>query len=63
MDCPQIGINRVSIQFSYFADRDIWVVLITSGLVAGMLLDDREIGKTTGVSMVVGYLIYMAIIL
>jgi cation:H+ antiporter len=46
-----------------FADRDIWVVLITSGLVAGMLLDDREIGKTTGVSMVVGYLIYMSIIL
>ncbi len=46
-----------------FAERDIWVVLITSGLVAGMLLDDREIGKTTGVSMVVGYLIYMSIIL
>ncbi len=46
-----------------FADRDIWVVLITSGLVAGMLLDDREIGKITGVSMVVGYLIYMSIIL
>ena len=46
-----------------FADRDIWVVLVTSGLVAAMLLDDREIGKITGVSMVIGYLVYMAIIL
>ena len=48
---------------SNFADRDIWVVLVTSGLVAAMLLDDREIGKITGVSMVVGYLVYMSIIL
>jgi cation:H+ antiporter len=46
-----------------FADRDIWVVLVTSGLVAAMLLDDREIGKITGVSMVIGYLVYMSIIL
>ena len=46
-----------------FADRDIWVVLVTSGLVAAMLLDDREIGKITGVSMVIGYFVYMAIIL
>ena len=46
-----------------FADRDVWVVLVTSGLVAAMLLDDREIGKITGVSMVVGYFVYMAIIL
>ena len=43
-----------------FADRDIWVMLLTSGLVAAMLLDDREIGRRTGFSMVAGYILYMA---
>ena len=39
-----------------FAGRDIWVVILTSGLVAAMLLDDREIGRRVGATMVVGYL-------
>ena len=43
-----------------FAGRDIWVVILTSGLVAAMLLDDREIGRRVGATMVVGYLSYMA---
>ena len=43
-----------------FAGRDIWVVIVTSGLVAAMLLDDREIGRRVGATMVVGYLAYMA---
>lgn len=42
-----------------FAERDIWVMLLTSGLVAAMLLDDREIGRRTGFSMVAGYILYM----
>jgi cation:H+ antiporter len=42
-----------------FAGRDIWVVLITSGLVAAMLLDNRRIGKRAGLTMVIGYLLYM----
>ena len=43
-----------------FAGRDIWVVILTSGLVAAMLLDDREIGPRVGATMVVGYIAYMA---
>ncbi|DAC45204.1 MAG TPA: sodium:calcium antiporter [Candidatus Thalassarchaeaceae archaeon] len=43
-----------------FAERDIWVMLLTSGLVAAMLLDGREIGRRTGFSMVAGYILYMA---
>ena len=43
-----------------FAERDIWVMLLTSGLVAAMLLDDREIDRRTGFSMVAGYILYMA---
>jgi cation:H+ antiporter len=42
-----------------FAGRDIWVVMITSGLVAAMLLDNRRIGKRAGLTMVIGYLLYM----
>ena len=42
-----------------FAGRDIWVVMITSGLVAAMLLDNRRIGKRVGLVMVIGYLLYM----
>ena len=43
-----------------FAERDIWVMLLTSGLVAAMLLDDREIGRRTGFCMVAGYILYIA---
>ena len=43
-----------------FAGRDIWVVILTSVLVAAMLLDDREIGPRVGATMVTGYFAYMA---
>ena len=43
-----------------FAGRDIWVVILPSGLAAAMLLDDREIGPRVGATMVIGYLAYMA---
>ena len=43
-----------------FAGRDIWVVILTSGLAAAILLDDREIGPRVGATMVIGYLAYMA---
>ena len=43
-----------------FAGRDIWVVILTSGMVAAMLLDDREIGRRVGATMIVGYISYMA---
>jgi cation:H+ antiporter len=42
-----------------FAGRDIWIVLITSGLIAAMLLGERRIGKKIGATMVAGYLFYM----
>ena len=42
-----------------FSERDIWVMLLTSGMVAAMLLDDREIGPRTGLAMVAGYILYM----
>lgn len=45
-----------------FAGRDIWIVMITSGLVAIMLLNERKITKTLGVTMVVGYLSYMVLL-
>ena len=45
---------------SDFAGRDIWVVILTSGLIAAMLLDDRQIGPRVGATMVVGYIAYMA---
>ena len=43
-----------------FAERDIWVMLLTSGAIAAMLLNDREIGRRTGFAMVAGYFFYMA---
>jgi len=43
-----------------FKGVDIWVVILTSGMVAAMLLDDREIGRRVGATMIVGYLSYMA---
>ena len=45
-----------------FAGRDIWVVLVTSGLVAAMLLNERKITKTLGMTMVTGYLSYMVLL-
>ena len=45
-----------------FAGRDIWVVLVTSGLVAAMLLNERKITKTLGATMVIGYLSYMTLL-
>ena len=43
-----------------FAERDIWVMLVTSGAIAVMLLNGREIGRRTGFAMVAGYFFYMA---
>jgi cation:H+ antiporter len=45
-----------------FLERDIWVVLITSGLIAAMLLGERRIGKRMGATMVAGYLFYMILL-
>ena len=45
-----------------FADRDIWVVILTSGFVVSMLYYEREIGKKLGFGMVLGYLSYMALL-
>ncbi len=45
-----------------FADRDVWVVLATSGVIAGMLLGEREIGKGVGSTMIFGYLAYIIIL-
>ena len=45
-----------------FATRDIWVVVLTSGFIVAMLLDERHIGKRVGATMVGGYLAYMAML-
>ena len=45
-----------------FAARDIWVVVLTSGFIVAMLLDERHIGKRVGAMMVGGYLAYMAML-
>ena len=45
-----------------FADRDVWVVVLTSGFIVAMLLDERRIGKRVGAAMVGGYLAYMAML-
>ena len=47
---------------SEFADRDIWVVVLTSGFIVAMLLDERRIGKRVGAAMVGGYLAYIAML-
>jgi len=47
---------------SEFADRDIWVVVLTSGFIVAMLLDERRIGKRVGAAMIGGYLTYMAML-
>ena len=43
-----------------FAGRDIWVVVLTSGFIVAMLLDERRIGRRVGTTMIAGYLAYMA---
>ncbi len=47
---------------SNFANGDIWLLLLSSGFVCGMLLNNREIGRGVGFSMVLGYLTYMALL-
>ena len=46
-----------------FAGRDIWVVVLTSGFIVAMLLDERHIGRRVGTTMIAGYLAYMAFLL
>jgi cation:H+ antiporter len=48
---------------STFAERDVWVVFATSGLIAGMLLGERELGKGVGSTMIFGYLAYIILYL
>jgi len=45
-----------------FADRDIWIVILTSGFIVAMLYYEREIGKKLGFGMVLGYLSYMTLL-
>lgn len=47
---------------STYAERDIWLLLLSSGLVCGMLLYNRGIGRRLGFGMVFGYLAYMALL-
>ncbi len=47
---------------STYAERDIWLLLLSSGLVCGMLLNNRGIGRRLGFGMVFGYLAYMALL-
>ena len=42
--------------------NDIWLLLLSSGLVCVMLLNNRGIGKGLGFSMVLGYLAYMTLL-
>ncbi len=44
---------------SSFAERDIWILLFSSGLVCAMLFSNKEIGKEIGFTMVIGYVIYL----
>ena len=44
---------------SSFAERDIWILLFSSGLVCAMLFSNKEIGKEIGFTMVLGYIIYL----
>ena len=48
---------------SEFAQRDIWVVLATSGFISWMLLTEREISKNIGIGMIFSYLAYMSYLL
>tara|TARA_Y100000588_G_scaffold181055_1_gene194854 strand:+ start:3198 stop:4154 length:957 start_codon:yes stop_codon:yes gene_type:complete len=42
-----------------FAERDIWVVIATSGMIAGVFLSGKEISKFGGSLMIFAYLSYM----
>ena len=45
---------------SEFAERDIWVVIATSGMIAGIFLSGKEISKLGGGLMIFVYFSYMA---
>ena len=47
---------------STYADGDIWLLLLSSGLVCGLLLNNRGIGKVLGFSMVFGYIAYIGLL-
>jgi cation:H+ antiporter len=48
---------------STYADGDIWLLLLSTGLVCGLLLNNRGIGKVLGFSMVLGYIAYIALLI
>ena len=47
---------------STYADGDIWLLLFSTGLVCGLLLNNRGISKVLGFSMVFGYIAYIALL-
>ncbi len=47
---------------SSFADRDIWILLASSGLVCAMLFNNKEIGRGVGFTMVIGYIAYLFVL-
>ena len=47
---------------STYADGDIWLLLFSTALVCGLLLNNRGIGKVLGFSMVFGYIAYIALL-
>ena len=53
-----VPVNWTKTSLSIF----VLLLLLSSGLVCGMLLDNREIGRGVGLSMVLGYLTYMALL-
>ena len=59
-----LGSNVINILgiLGAFAERDVWVVLATSGIIAGMLLGERKMGKGIGSTMIFGYLAYIIIL-
>jgi len=48
---------------SEFAQRDIWIVLATSGFISWMLLTERKISKNIGMGMIASYVAYMSYLL
>ncbi|MGY8703209.1 MAG: sodium:calcium antiporter, partial [Candidatus Poseidoniales archaeon] len=42
-----------------FAERDIWILLLSSGFVCAMLFNNKEIGRGIGFTMVLGYIAYL----
>tara|TARA_Y100000768_G_C23947981_1_gene668595 strand:- start:318 stop:1250 length:933 start_codon:yes stop_codon:yes gene_type:complete len=47
---------------STYADGDIWLLLFSTALVCGLLLNNRGISKVLGFSMVFGYIAYIALL-